>query len=152
MSVNLAEHHRSFISLLSFSPWSELHRGSLVEVDRTTVPPAEQYQGKTLDQVLLSAEEASMTQQDIYSSQASNSPRVLAQVLGFKFAYYQVGFLLLTTTSRRLLISSVQSPNVLEPTPRHLYLTAAILIRQGFLALEDLCPHVSAYQNSMFCS
>lgn len=36
----------------------------------------------------------------------------------------------------------LQSTDVTEQTPRSLYLTAALLIREGFIALEDLYPHV----------
>src|ERR1700761_2369830 len=35
-----------------------------------------------------------------------------------------------------------QASDVVEPTPKNLYLTAAILIREGFITLEDLYPHV----------
>lgn len=34
-------------------------------------------------------------------------------------------------------------PEVHQPTPPNLYLTAAVLIREGFITLEDLYPHVS---------
>lgn len=30
----------------------------------------------------------------------------------------------------------------MEPTPKNLYLTAAMLIREGFITLEDLYQHV----------
>lgn len=39
----------------------------------------------------------------------------------------------------------MQSPDVVESPPRNLYLTAAILIREGFIALEDLYPHVRKF-------
>ena len=44
--------------------------------------------------------------------------------------------------------SVLQSAEVSEHTPRTLYLTAAILIREGFITLEDLYPHVSALKHS----
>jgi hypothetical protein len=39
---------------------------------------------------------------------------------------------------------SRQMADVSESPPKNLYLTAAILIREGFIALEDLYPHVSS--------
>lgn len=54
--------------------------------------------------------------------------------------------------------SVLQTAEVSEPTPRTLYLTAAILIREGFITLEDLYPHVSTskflfpYQSSTLLS
>lgn len=36
----------------------------------------------------------------------------------------------------------VQGLEVSEPAPRNLYLTAALLIREGFITVEDLYPHV----------
>ena len=38
--------------------------------------------------------------------------------------------------------NSVQGPDVHEPSPKGLYLAAAILIREGFVSLEELYPHV----------
>lgn len=32
--------------------------------------------------------------------------------------------------------------DVHEPSPQNLHLTAAILIREGFVSLEELYPHV----------
>jgi hypothetical protein len=37
---------------------------------------------------------------------------------------------------------SLQTADVTEPTPKNLYMTAAILIREGFITLEDLYPHL----------
>ena len=36
----------------------------------------------------------------------------------------------------------VKTPELCDSVPRNLYLTAAILIREGFITLEDLYPHV----------
>jgi THO complex subunit 2 N-terminus len=36
-----------------------------------------------------------------------------------------------------------QSPDVTEMTPRQLYLTAALFIREDFITLDDLYPHLS---------
>lgn len=35
-----------------------------------------------------------------------------------------------------------KTPELCDTVPRNLYLTAAILIRAGFITLEDLYPHV----------
>jgi THO complex subunit 2 len=137
MSVHLATHFNFFLALLSCSPWSEQHKKS-TEND----PPAwnrrpGMYKGKSLDEVLLLAEREYGG--DTCSTSSTNNPRVLAQVLGFKFGYYQVSYIMFYHISRS---RNMQSTDVLEVTPRHLYLTAAILIREGFLTLEDLYPHV----------
>src|SRR5258708_26908229 len=39
----------------------------------------------------------------------------------------------------------MQSEEVPESVPKNLYLTAAILIREGFINLEDLYLHVSSF-------
>lgn len=36
----------------------------------------------------------------------------------------------------------LKTPELCDAVPRNLYLTAAILIRAGFVTLEDLYPHV----------
>nr|VWP00540.1 Palmitoyltransferase AKR1 (EC (Ankyrin repeat-containing protein AKR1) [Ganoderma boninense] len=42
-----------------------------------------------------------------------------------------------------------QSPDVTEKTPQNLYLMAALLIREGFLSLEDLYSHIGPADESM---
>lgn len=88
LSVHLATHYTFFIALLSFSPWSGAHRRLQSETPAMDTDPAPgRFKGKTFDEVLaLAAPEAS---HDAPMASA-NAPRVLAQVLGFKFAYYQV--------------------------------------------------------------
>ncbi len=94
LSSNLATHYTFFLALLSFSPWAASYQRpsdrsteeALMDVDPSTPAPAS-YKGKCLDDVLRVAEEGSLNGGDIADS---NSARVLSQVLGFKFAYYQV--------------------------------------------------------------
>ena len=86
LSVHLATHYSFFLALLSFSPWSAAYKapdGSSVVYD----PVPDQYRDRSLDEVLALAEACHGYTQD---SSSSSNPRVMAQVLGFKFAYYQV--------------------------------------------------------------
>lgn len=118
MSVNLASHYTFFLALLSFSPWA---RPSTIQHDDLTMstdPKPDQFKGKTLDEVLNLAD----PRVQLSSADMSPGSRVLAQILGFKLNFYQ-------------------SADVPE-TPKSLYLTAALLIREGLVALEDLYPHV----------
>ncbi|KAL0580932.1 THO2 plays a role in transcriptional elongation [Marasmius crinis-equi] len=126
MSVHLVSHYTFFIALLSHSPWSQLSMEQLKikEEPMSADPPTGQYQGKTLDEVL------SIADRRVKRSVPRKGPSVLAQVLGFKLAYYQ-------------------SPEVHEQPPKSLYLTAALLIREGFIELEDLYPHLSPSDDDM---
>ncbi|ESK93722.1 tho2 protein [Moniliophthora roreri MCA 2997] len=128
MSVHLATHYTFFTALLYLSPWTQLDqwknaptRDEVTSMDSTPSP----YQGKSLDEVLSLADRSSGS-----SSTAKKGSSVLAQVLGFKFAHYQ-------------------SPEVQEQPPKSLYLTAAILIRERFIELEDLYPHLSPADDDM---
>ena len=49
-----------------------------------------------------------------------------------------------------LIESRRQLTEVAEQTPRSLYLTAALLIREGFISLEDLYPHVRIVASNTF--
>ncbi|EEB90990.1 hypothetical protein MPER_10727 [Moniliophthora perniciosa FA553] len=122
MSVHLTTHYTFFIALLYLSPWTQLDqwknaptRDEVTSIDSAPSP----YQGKSLDEVLSLADRSSGSPSTI-----EKGPSVLAQVLGFKFAHYQ-------------------SPEVQEQPPKSLYLTAAILIRERFIELEDLYPHLA---------
>ncbi|THV05422.1 hypothetical protein K435DRAFT_647314 [Dendrothele bispora CBS 962.96] len=110
LSVHLSTHYSFFIALLSFSPWRRPESFEDV-TPMSTDPVPEQYAGKSLDEILSLARHRP-PQTDTEGS------RVLAQVLGFKFTYYQV-------------------------PPKDLYSTAALLIREGFIRLEDLYSHLS---------
>jgi THO complex subunit 2 len=91
LSVHLATHYSFFFALLSFSPWSGAYKppnGPSMASD----PVPDQYRDKSLDDVLSLAEAQQRQQKDSSAiSHATTNPRVMAQVLGFKFAYYQVG-------------------------------------------------------------
>ncbi|KAE9385705.1 hypothetical protein BT96DRAFT_1006795 [Gymnopus androsaceus JB14] len=125
MSVDLTSHYTFFFTLLSFSPWARPSTLLYNESSMSTDPKPDQFRGKTLDEVLNLADPRSQW------SNADMAPGscVLAQILGFKLNYYQ-------------------STNVPE-TPKSLYLTAALLIREGLVALEDLYPHLSPDNSEM---
>ncbi|GLB33487.1 putative THO complex subunit 2 N-terminus [Lyophyllum shimeji] len=125
-TVHLATHYTFFIALLSFSPWAGSYRRPDLGAMGAALPPGS-FTGKTLDEVLTLA---NPRRQEAEPTPSDGNPRVLAQVLGFKFAYYQ-------------------SPDVAEATPKSLYLTAAILIREGFISLEDLYPHIAPDDSAM---
>src|ERR1700722_7751152 len=84
-SVHLATHYTFFLAFLSFSPWSAPPQ-TTSPIATTTGSP---YQGLGLLEVLSLAEVKSGSRVNT-SPTTGNAPRVLAQVLGFKFAYYQV--------------------------------------------------------------
>ncbi|KAF7355034.1 THO complex subunit 2 [Mycena sanguinolenta] len=122
LSVHLVTHYSFFLALLSFSPWAASYRRPTMDNDDVNMnvdQTPDLYKGKSLDDVLTLADRR---RHEVKTQ--GGSPRVMSQVLGFKFAYYQ-------------------APDVAEPTPKNLYMTAAILIREGFITLEDLYPHVS---------
>jgi THO complex subunit 2 len=90
LSVHLATHYSFFLALLSFSPWSGAYKppnGSSMAFD--SVPDL--YKDRNLDDVLILAEARhGDAQESLPLHRPSTNPRVMAQVLGFKFAYYQV--------------------------------------------------------------
>ncbi|KAG7448931.1 uncharacterized protein BT62DRAFT_653210 [Guyanagaster necrorhizus] len=120
LSTHLATHYTFFIALLSFSPWAGSYRNHSGEASMSVDGSESRYKGKTLQEVLSLANPRSNSE----TPPADQKPSVLAQVLGFKFVYYA-------------------GPDVSEPTPRNLYLTSALLIRENFITLEDLYPHLS---------
>ncbi|KAF5393664.1 hypothetical protein D9757_000298 [Collybiopsis confluens] len=126
MSANLASHYTFFLALLSFSPWAPSSEENLAAM--ATDPEPGQFKGKTLDEILDVMDPRARARTSS-SNVAQEGSRVLAQILGFKLSYYQ-------------------SPEAPEP-PKALYLTAALLIREGFVALEDLYPHLSPNDSDM---
>ncbi|KAI0082601.1 hypothetical protein K474DRAFT_1655406 [Panus rudis PR-1116 ss-1] len=130
-SAHLTTHWQFFLAFLSFSPWSSsvLRRRSVEAM--SAEPDPNQYRGKSLDEVLQLAEAQAgyISPPSPFSAKGSNA-RVLAQVLGFKFSHYQ-------------------NAGISEPTPRNLYLMVALLIREGFISLEDLYPHLSPNEAGM---
>ncbi|KAM6495643.1 Transcription factor/nuclear export subunit protein 2 domain containing protein [Amanita muscaria] len=123
LSTHLATHYTFFLTLLSFSPWRGSYNRSSFSEDEYPSPLPGSFNGKSLDDILTLADHRSATT-------SNKTSRVLAQVLGFKFSYYA-------------------SSNINEPTPKILYLTAALLIREGFVSLEDLYPHMSPSDEDM---
>lgn len=93
LSQHLTTHYSFFLALLSFSPWSGSYRRAPPEDDAASIKiddvPAGAFKGKTLDAVLTLAESNSMPSD---ANTRKTGARVLAQVLGFKFNYYQVRF------------------------------------------------------------
>lgn len=89
LSVHLATHYSFFIALLSFSPWSGSYIRSTSDENCSILTdlPAGSFTGKTLDEILTLADR---TTHNNPSNALGSGPRVLAQVLGFKFAYHQV--------------------------------------------------------------
>lgn len=133
LTVNLATHYHFFLSLLSFSPWvGSYKRPTDVKPETSMVvdPVTEVYAGRTLDEVLKLAESLPPGNADSTSGTDKSGSQVLAQVLGFKFAHYQF-------------------PDANEQSQRSVYLTAAILIREGFITLDDLYPHLSPVDPDM---
>ncbi|KAG6831879.1 hypothetical protein H0H92_006996 [Tricholoma furcatifolium] len=126
LSVHLSTHYTFFLALLSFSPWAGSYRRPDPAFMETNLPP-DSFKGKTLDEVLTLA---NPKPSGVENTSQTRKPQVLAQVLGFKFAYYN-------------------SADVAEATPKNLYLTAALLIREGFITLEDLYPHLSPDDSDM---
>lgn len=93
LTVNITTHYTFFLSLLSFSPWAgSISRSATGKFDVCMPPalPSGQYQGKSLDKILEIAETLSLSCKGLHSVPSGPESRVLAQVLGFKFAYYQV--------------------------------------------------------------
>ncbi|KAF8639741.1 hypothetical protein AX17_001003 [Amanita inopinata Kibby_2008] len=123
LSTHLITHYTFFLTLLSYSPWCGSYIRTNLEGDSAASVQPGSYKGKNLDEVLTLADQRS-------TAGATNTSRVLAQVLGFKFSYYA-------------------SPDATESIPKNLYLTAALLIRERFIALEDLYPHISPLDEDM---
>jgi len=90
LSQHLTSHYSFFLALLSYSPWSGSYRRPLPEteaMDTSIESTVESHKGKGLDEVLTLAEANSVTST---IGTPGGGARVLAQVLGFKFSYYQV--------------------------------------------------------------
>ncbi|KAH7888047.1 transcription factor/nuclear export subunit protein 2-domain-containing protein [Phlebopus sp. FC_14] len=133
LTINLSTHYSFFLYLLSFSPWAGSYRRPVdarlensMNLDRIPNP----YRGKCLDEVLHVAESMCPGYTATSSETSGTESRVLAQVLGFKFTHYQ-------------------GPDAHEPSQKNLYLTAAILIREGFVSLDDLYPHLAPSDQDM---
>ena len=87
-SVHLATHSTFFLALLQCSPWAA--------PAENRHPPApispDMYRGKSLDEILAMTETVNTAAVD-----PEHRPRILAQVLGFKFQHYQVSIAIAST-------------------------------------------------------
>ncbi|KAG8710344.1 THO complex subunit 2, partial [Ceratobasidium sp. 394] len=130
--THLSSHWAFFLELLRCSPWSRAkpHSVGLQETteEQTMDLDAEpDWEGLNLDEVLAKAEgRAFGAVGDSSTPQGSQC----GQILGFKFAYYQ-------------------SENATENAPSRLYMLAALLLREGFIKMDDLYPHLSPSDDSM---
>ena len=143
-SANLTTHYEFFLALLSYSPWSgDYQRPKQASQADTMVmdeaPP--HYKGKPFDEILRMAEVGCNDDANTSTSD-SLKPKVIQQLLGFKFKHYQVCML---STFSGCSTYNMQSPDVPEHCPKSLYFTTALLIREGFISLEDIYPHVSCF-------
>lgn len=89
LSTHLATHYSFFLALLSYSPWAGHRRnttGSDTDLPIVVDPRPPSYQGMTLDEILATTEAKAQPAE----GSTRDGSRVLAQVLGFKFAFYQV--------------------------------------------------------------
>jgi THO complex subunit 2 len=106
LSVHLTTHYCFFIALLSFSPWAAFYSrpkdDTTMSVDSD--PPVGEYKGKSLDEILAIAESKANKGREAMPASSNRNPHVLAQVLGFKFAYYQVGMLAPTRLPQTILM------------------------------------------------
>lgn len=90
-SAYLTTHWSFFLVLLSLSPWKG-QCGSLTWINEEKDEPMKEdatsskYKGKSLDEVLNMAESTRLSKPLLVQS----APRVMTQVLGFKFRHYQV--------------------------------------------------------------
>ncbi|KAF6762809.1 transcription factor/nuclear export subunit protein 2-domain-containing protein [Ephemerocybe angulata] len=125
LSTHLLTHHSFFLALLSYSPWGPNEQSSK-EKSTPVDPKPESYLGMSLDEILSSCEKPARSA----DTKNRDGSRVLAQLLGFKFAFHNS-----TATN--------------EPAPRSLYLTTALLIREGFVSLEEVYPHLSLPDEEM---
>ena len=102
-STNLIAHSSFFLSFLSFSSWGAgRSTRSSDESVMLVEPNHEQYRGKNLDEILTLSESQAGFRPAAHSPSSSSNSRVLAQVLGFKFSYYQVCTLVYFSLHRHL--------------------------------------------------
>lgn len=94
LSQHLATHYTFFLTLLSFSPWTGSYlrplRDEEVMDTKVEIPP-QSFNKKSLDEILALVETNSLSGR-LPNIVKSGDARVLGQVLGFKFKYYQVRF------------------------------------------------------------
>jgi THO complex subunit 2 len=111
----VATHWSFFIALLNCSPWP-----TRIHPEARGQGPMPSFAGKTFDEILTLAQEHV---QGRVPPPVGGPQSAIAQMMGFKFRYYQ-------------------SEDVPENAPKELYVLAALLLREGFMALEELWTHL----------
>lgn len=97
-STNIITHHEFFLALLSYSPWSgdyqipEKQPEDNMSVDNVV----EDHTGKSFDEILRTCEGRQAS--SMGESSDSLKPKVIQQLLGFKFKHYQVRALTVVIT------------------------------------------------------
>lgn len=125
-ATHLATHYAFFLALLSLSPWAPI-------TSSEASPPSSD--GTRFDNVLANAELLS----DSAPPDLKAPNDVLAQVLGFKFTHYKVNDLSSISLDELTVLQHLETA---DNIPMSLYFLAALLIREGYLSLEALFPHV----------
>lgn len=120
-SANVVRHWPFFLALLAASPWGKGKGKS--STWQTTSSSSDAMQVDTADQdINIGLVDVNVKQQQGH--------HVIAQMLGFKFGFYQ-------------------QLNVDDEVPEELYLMSAILIREGHVRLVDLYTHLSPDEAGM---
>lgn len=93
-SVNIATHWHFFLGLFSCSPWAgncSPIRNWEDSAYMTVDPVIDQFRGKSLDDILQLTESGIKQTGSVKDIVGGNlKPKVMAQVMGFKFRHYQV--------------------------------------------------------------
>ncbi|GAA5964710.1 hypothetical protein JCM3765_004364 [Sporobolomyces pararoseus] len=108
-SDQIVQHYQFFLDFLSVSPWAPKSKRNGTTSSTTVIGNDEKGKQKALT-----------VEVDLEKDEGSDT---IAQILGFKFGYYQ----------------TVDAGEV----PQNLYLTTALLIWHGFIKLSDLWNHLS---------
>jgi THO complex subunit 2 len=111
----VATHWTFFVALLNCSPWAaRTSRGPRVQGEMPS------FAGKTFEEILTLAQEHA---QGPVPPPVSGPRGLVAQLVGLKFRYYQ-------------------QLDVAETAPKELALTAALLVREHFMTLEEIWVHL----------
>ncbi|KDQ14762.1 hypothetical protein BOTBODRAFT_32521 [Botryobasidium botryosum FD-172 SS1] len=135
-AAHVITHHGFFLELIRRALWSRSVRPEdrdAMEVDTSFSSDAKgkgRYVDKGIDEILLMAERPDGVPVELEEVPREPAASVCGQLLGFKFAQYQ-------------------SPDATESTPRNLYFAAALLIREDFVKLEELYPHLTPLDENM---
>jgi THO complex subunit 2 len=117
LSQHLATHYTFFLTLLSFSPWTGSYlrpfRDEEVMNTKEEIPQGS-FNKKSLDEILALVETNSLSGRPS-NVVKSGDARVLAQVLGFKFKYYQVRYHIVFELGRLLIHHSRRMLQSLRP-------------------------------------